>query len=45
MDVVSLSEEKLECWISDGRIDDGFTLGAYALLRAREKAAVSGREA
>ena len=38
-DVVLLSKEDLTRWIVSGRIDDGFTLSAWALLRAEEDAA------
>lgn len=31
-----LTPEELECWIADGKIDDGFTLAAFCLYMTRE---------
>lgn len=30
-EIVMLTKDELECWIKNGRINDGFTLSAYAL--------------
>ena len=33
--VVALGPQELEQWIAEGRINDGFTLAAWTLLKAK----------
>lgn len=35
--LVMLSPEQLEQWVADGRINDGYTLSAYAIINASQK--------
>lgn len=36
-DFVVLSEEELSRWIAEGKIDDGFTLAAWAMIQAKRE--------